>query len=49
MDTITTPAELDVLTDEEMARVVGGADPSKASTQEVFYRLHKICGCRREH
>lgn len=49
MDTVSTPGELDVLTDEEMARVVGGADARKVSTQEAFYRLHKICGCGRDH
>lgn len=49
METITTPTQLEVLTDEEMARVVGGADSSKVSVQEVGYRIHRLCGCGREH
>lgn len=49
MDTITTATGLEVLTDEEMARVVGGAETSKVSVQEVGYRIHRLCGCGREH
>lgn len=49
MSTETASAELEVLTDEEMARVVGGADANKITVQEVAYRVHRLCGCGREH
>jgi bacteriocin-like protein len=49
MDTAPDVTELDVLTDEELARVVGGADVSKFNAQhEVNSRLG-MCGCGLAH
>lgn len=50
MDTDTTPtAELDVLTDEELAGVVGGGDVNVNNAREVALRTIGICGCGVAH
>ena len=47
MNTDTTPAELDVLTDEEMASVVGGAEA--INVQEFVYNGLGMCSCGGRH
>lgn len=48
MNTETAPVELDVLTDEEMARVVGGAAKT-ADAQAWVYEKIGMCGCGLRH
>ena len=49
MDQTAALPELEVLTDEELAAVVGGADLSKFNAQEFVYRKIGMCGCGLAH
>jgi bacteriocin-like protein len=46
MDTTPMPTELEVLSDDELAQVVGGAD--KVDREWVLNKIG-MCGCGRNH
>lgn len=44
-----TAVELEVLSDEELAQVVGGTDLSKLDTRELLLSKVGMCGCGLSH
>ena len=49
MDAANDVTELDVLTDEELAQVVGGADVASFNAKDFVYNKLGLCGCGLAH
>ena len=49
MDTTPDLTELEVLTDDELALVVGGADVRGFNAQDFVYNKIGMCGCGLTH
>lgn len=49
MDTTPAATELDVLTDEELAQVVGGTDVRGFNAREFALNKIGMCGCGQAH
>jgi bacteriocin-like protein len=49
MDTTQDLADLEVLTDDELALVVGGVDVRKFDAKDFVYNKIGMCGCGLTH